>query len=442
MADTRIPQAEPAMDDLPQAPAEQIEALMLREQFARLDRPLLAPMLLMALVALAHSASLGLLRPSLWAGVLVLLFFLRRGHARAALRQTMDDTVRNYQRLYWTMFGGAIAVAIGFASGMWLLGNGQIDNLLYLRLVVLAGAAAVSLSLMGLHPRIYGAFLSVLIGLVILNVITQFPAFPGGHLAFSAILALFAWMLFSRSRDERRQAQLGLQARLGQDLLVARLREALTEQQSARQSLEAKSSELEASNHKLSQMAIHDAMTGAFNRGHVQELLRQEVARFARYRQPMCVLLLDIDHFKQVNDRYGHALGDKVLREMSVATLTTLREGDIYGRWGGEEFITVLPNITLQGALEAAERLRTDIAAQRIPTQRADEPSIGITVSIGVAEVQDSESAEDLVARADAALYQAKASGRNCVVAATTAYSLTSAPVMTQDRTESSSTKS
>ena len=434
--DTRIPQAEPAMDDLPHAPAEQVDALILREQFARLDRSLVAPMLLMVLVALAHSASLGLLRPSLWAGALVLLFFLRRGHARAALRQPMDDTVRNYQRLYWTMYGGAIAVAIGFASGMWLLGNGQIDNLLYLRLMVMAGAAAVSLSLMGLHPKTYGAFLSVLTGLVILYVVTQFPAFPGGHLAFSTIVVLFAWMLFSRSRDERRQAQQGLQARLGQDLLVVRLREALTEQQSVRHSLEAKSSELEASNRKLSDMAIHDAMTGAFNRGHVQELLRQEVARFTRYRQSMCVLLLDIDHFKHVNDRYGHAMGDKVLREMSAAVLAGLREGDLYGRWGGEEFIIVLPNIGLPGALEAAERLRTDIAAQRIATQRGDEPSIGITVSIGVAEVQDGESADSLVERADAALYQAKASGRNRVVAAAPA------PAMAPHQTELSLVKS
>ena len=436
MADTRIPQAEPAMDDLPQAPAEQVDALMLREQFARLDRSLVAPVLLMALVALAHSASLGLLRPSLWAGALVLLFFLRRSHARAALQRPMDETVRRYQRLYWTMFGGAIAIAIGFASGMWLLGNGQIDNLLYLRLVVVAGAAAISLGLMGLHPRIYGSFLAVLMGLLILYLALEVPAFFGGQIGSSAILALFAWMLFSRSRDERRQAQQGLQARLGQDLLVVRLREALTEQQSVRHSLEAKSSELEASNRKLSDMATHDAMTGAFNRGHVQELLRQEVARFARYRQPMCVLLMDIDHFKQVNDRYGHALGDKVLREMSVAALAGLREGDIYGRWGGEEFIAVLPNIGLQGALEAAERLRTDIAAQRISTQRADEPSIGITVSIGVAEVQDGESADSQVERADAALYQAKASGRNRVVGAAPA------PATEPNQTASSSTKS
>ena len=415
-ADTKIAQTEPGMDGVATAPAEQVDALMLREQFTRIDRSLAAPVLLIALVALAHTGSLGLLRPSLWTGVLVLLFYLRRGQARAALRKPMQDTERNYQRLYWIMFASAIAIAIGFASGLWLLGNGQIDNLLYLRLVVLAGAAAVSLSVMGLHPRIYGFFLAVLMGLSILYLALEVPTFFGGQIGSSAILALFAWMLFSRSRDERRQAQQGLQARLAQDLLVARLREALAE--------------LQDSNHKLSQMAIHDVMTGTFNRGHVQELLRQEVARFTRYRQPMCVLLLDIDHFKQVNDRYGHALGDVVLREMSVAALAVLREGDIYGRWGGEEFIAVLPNIGLPGALEAAERLRTDIAALQIPIA-AQGASISITVSIGVSEVQDGESAEDLVARADAALYQAKASGRNCVVAA-------SAPVLAPNQTETS----
>lgn len=430
-AATPIAKAGPSLEGIAAPPAEQVDALMLREQFARLDRPLVAPVLLVALVALAHVASVGLLHPCLWAGALVALFFLRRGHAREALRQSMGDTVQRYQRLYWTMFGGAIALAIGFASGMWLLGNGQIDALLLLRLLVLGGSAAVNLSLMGLHPRVYGSFLAVMIGLTSLYLALEVPGFPGGPIGSSAIMAFFAWMLFSRSRDERRQAQQGLQTRLGQDQLVARLRETLAEQQLVRESLEIKSAELEASNKKLSELATHDAMTGAFNRGHVQELLRQGVARFARYRQPICALLLDIDHFKQVNDRYGHALGDEVLRSMSATVMASLREGDIYGRWGGEEFLALLPNVGLQSALEAAERLRTDVAALRIFTPTGPEHSIGITVSIGVAEIQEGENAESLVARADTALYQAKAAGRNRVVASAPASLSTPEPELT-----------
>lgn len=396
--------------------AAEVDALLLREQFMRLDRSLLAPLGLLLLVALAHSGSARPELAALWVGIMFALFFWRRGHARAALRGPLTDTLRDYRRRYWTEFAGAVVIAAAFSSCMWLLGSGQGDAMLGLRLVFLAGTAAVSFTLIGLHPRIYGAFLLVLMGVLAAYLVIEMPQFFGGRVPSVVIVALFAWLLHSRSRDEHRQAREGILARLNQNHLVQRLRETLAEQQAVRANLELKSAELERTNQKLGELAIHDALTGAFNRGHAQELLRQGVARFARYRQSLCVLLIDIDHFKSVNDRYGHAVGDEVLRQMTGAALASLREGDLFGRWGGEEFIALLPNIGLVGAVEAAERLSAAIKALSVLSQAGDGAQIRVTVSIGVAEIQDGESAEALVARADAALYAAKDAGRDRVM--------------------------
>jgi diguanylate cyclase (GGDEF)-like protein len=414
-----LPQTDPqALTGPEQSSVAQVDAMLLREQYMRLDRPLLVPLGLLVLVALAHSGAVAPLRLLLWVGLMFTLFYLRRRRARMALAAPLADTVREHRRLYRAECVGAAVMAAGFASCVWLLDDGRTDALFSLRLVFLCGAAAVTLGLLGLHPRIYGIFLTVMIAMLAAYLTLVAPEFFGGRLPSVAIIGLFAVLLHSRSRDEYRQAREGILARINKDLLVERLREALAEQQAVRANLEFKSSELEASNQKLSELAIHDALTGAYNRGHVQELLRQGVARFTRYRQPLCVLILDIDHFKMVNDRHGHATGDEVLRQMSGTALACLREGDLFGRWGGEEFIALLPNITLAGAADAAERLSAGIKALRVDSKAVDGAQVKVTVSIGVAEIQDGESAESLVARADAALYAAKDAGRDRVMLA------------------------
>jgi diguanylate cyclase (GGDEF)-like protein len=401
-----------------QSSGVKVDAMLLREQYLRLDRPLLAPLGLLVLVALAHSGAVAPLRLVLWVALMFLLFYLRRRRARRALAAPLTDTMREHRRLYRNECVGAAVMAAGFASCVWLLDDGRTDALFSLRLVFLCGAAAVTLGLLGLHPRIYGIFLGVLLVPLAAYLAFEAPGFFGGRLPSVAIMGLFALLLHSRSRDEYRQSREGILARVNQDHLVDRLREALAEQQAVRANLEFKSSELEASNQKLSELAIHDALTGAYNRGHMQELLRQGVARFTRYHQPLCVLMLDIDHFKLVNDRHGHATGDAVLRQMSSTALACLREGDLFGRWGGEEFIALLPNINLAGAADAAERLSAGIKVLRVASQAVDGAQVNVTVSVGVAEIQDGESSEALVARADAALYAAKDAGRDRVMLA------------------------
>jgi diguanylate cyclase (GGDEF)-like protein len=160
--------------------------------------------------------------------------------------------------------------------------------------------------------------------------------------------------------------------------------------------------------------ASHDALTGLFNRRAATEVLSKERARALRQRTPLSVLMLDIDHFKRINDRWGHAAGDGVLLALADVLRQELRTNDVGVRHGGEEFLVILPGTSGSQAFEAAERIRTEIGRLAIPLEGAIE---SITVSVGVATFDGLETDDALIARADAALYQAKQSGRNRSIA-------------------------
>jgi diguanylate cyclase (GGDEF)-like protein len=161
--------------------------------------------------------------------------------------------------------------------------------------------------------------------------------------------------------------------------------------------------------------ATHDALTGLANRRRVDARLAFEEARMQRHAGPLSVLMLDLDHFKRVNDEYGHAAGDAVLAAAARALADELRAVDLGARFGGEEFLAVLPDTPLDDGMRVAERVRRRIAALRVAHGAA---TITVTVSIGVAQMHAGESVGELLARVDAALYRAKRDGRNCCVAA------------------------
>jgi diguanylate cyclase (GGDEF)-like protein len=165
---------------------------------------------------------------------------------------------------------------------------------------------------------------------------------------------------------------------------------------------------------QLERLATTDPLTGLYNRRHFLVALEAEWSRFQRYYRSMSVLMVDIDNFKSINDRYGHAVGDEAIKAMADACLRGKRKSDIVGRVGGEEFAVLLPETSLSRAKIVAERIRKRIAAQ---TLRAHEAHFQITASIGVAEALVSMPGMDaLMKAADQALYQAKAQGRNrCV---------------------------
>jgi diguanylate cyclase (GGDEF)-like protein len=183
----------------------------------------------------------------------------------------------------------------------------------------------------------------------------------------------------------------------------ARLQEAVRRAELA----EARATELEA-------MAHTDPLTGLLNRRRLLDLARIEIARARRHGRRLAILLVDVDRFKQVNDALGHRAGDAVLQDISRVCAARLRACDLLARWGGEEFLVVLPDTDPAGARRAAERLR--IAVDGAPRGQG-ERSLRLTVSIGYAELLQGENCiGPAVDRADAALYAAKTSGRNRIV--------------------------
>jgi diguanylate cyclase (GGDEF)-like protein len=160
---------------------------------------------------------------------------------------------------------------------------------------------------------------------------------------------------------------------------------------------------------------MRDELTGLINRRHMLELLEQERQRCVRSGRTFCVAMIDIDRFKDVNDRYGHAAGDEVLQRLAREALSAVRVADVLARWGGDEFVLLLSDARLQLARGGVERVRQRIEAVSL---RVGEQALQVTISAGLAEHIAGESVATALARADAALYEAKAQGRNRTVAA------------------------
>ncbi|HCB43314.1 MAG: diguanylate cyclase [Pseudomonadales bacterium] len=171
--------------------------------------------------------------------------------------------------------------------------------------------------------------------------------------------------------------------------------------------------QLESANTKLQELALRDGLTGLLNRRYWESCLEREFARHQRYDNPVSLVIFDIDHFKRVNDTYGHQTGDEVIRETARITSQLVRETDFAGRYGGEEFVVLLPGTTLDGAAQFAERLRSTIERQQLDYQGSP---LTFTVSLGVATLADDMAGyKALLERADKALYQSKEGGRNQV---------------------------
>lgn len=185
-----------------------------------------------------------------------------------------------------------------------------------------------------------------------------------------------------------------------------------------RERLAAKNAALEQALDKIRALAMHDELTQTYNRRHLMETLETECAKAAGNGRRLSVCLIDLDHFKAINDRHGHSAGDRILCELTacieaqIRTLGPRPRDESFGRYGGEEFLLVLPHTGIDGALTCAERLRAAVAAADF---RIGGESVSLTLSAGVAEYAAGEPVMGLLDRADAALYRAKADGRNCI---------------------------
>jgi len=173
--------------------------------------------------------------------------------------------------------------------------------------------------------------------------------------------------------------------------------------------------DLKAALNRIQDLATLDDLTGLANRRRARELLLTEVTRLDRAVQPFSVALLDLDFFKRLNDRFGHAGGDQILRRFSEVARASVRSVDTVARWGGEEFLILMPEADVSHAFEAMERLRECIAVLSVTREQGDMGNMHFTFSAGVAGHRLGESVDDTIVRADRALYNAKAAGRNRV---------------------------
>jgi len=166
---------------------------------------------------------------------------------------------------------------------------------------------------------------------------------------------------------------------------------------------------------RVEELSQIDELTGLLNRRHIMRALKDETARAQRGTEPCSVALIDLDFFKRVNDEFGHPTGDEVLRSFAIAVSANLRDIDRLGRYGGEEFLLILPGASTEKATATLDRLRGIVAAL---DWTAISDRLVVTISAGLTQIHLNEAEEEILARADAALYRAKDAGRNCVISA------------------------
>lgn len=264
-------------------------------------------------------------------------------------------------------------------------------------LVVLVAVSAVILVNIASSIRIMTGF-----GIGILVIPATYYFWLGGstHILFGFGLLLLLWVELEIGREAYRQFAEGV-------------RWGVINKETSMQ-LEIRNRELDELNQQLSTIAIHDKLTGLYNRHFIVEQLEMQHDLYLRYGTACSLVLLDLDYFKQVNDVYGHTGGDATLVAFSKCVENELRNGDIFARYGGEEFLLVLPTIDLDAALQLANRIRLKIAST--PMLLQPKP-LSVTASFGVAQLRIDETVGDWLDRADKALYRAKENGRNCVMA-------------------------
>ncbi len=287
----------------------------------------------------------------------------------------------------------------------------------WLLLAQLATNVVIALVFLALAPQLAVVFLGSLLVTFMFAVMGFTPSqFTWLWLGFGAATAAALWLGRHRFQplpaDGFHMAVLWLFFFLA----VRRLIVIGTQVSKLRHQLSEKNGQLTESLERINELATHDELTGAFNRRRFMEMLAEERERAARTGEPFCVAIFDLDHFKSINDRFGHLAGDQVLQAFCELARGGQRATDRFARYGGEEFVLLMPVTTpAASAAQAVERVRR---ATEQHDWQAVAPRHPVTTSAGVAAWRQGETVQELLARADAALYEAKNGGRNrCVVA-------------------------
>jgi diguanylate cyclase len=286
----------------------------------------------------------------------------------------------------------------------------------YLTIYQVGGHVAIQLCFLLAAPEIGFAFLSVV-----------FLIFGFGALRMTSRQAVIAWTLTMIGLAPTflfTSTPIGLPIATPTERVAAMLSYVLTIGQCAfvglygstmRKMLYNRSFELKAAYKRIEELAELDELTGSSNRRSIMRMLEEEIVRAGRSGSPCSIALIDLDWFKRINDAYGHPTGDEVLRTFSITMFANIRSVDRFGRYGGEEFLLVLPDMDTNSAVRALDRLRAIIADLE---WSAFSPGMKVTMSAGVATLKPDETSDIFLARADSALYAAKAQGRNRITSA------------------------
>lgn len=309
-----------------------------------------------------------------WAGSLSVLLHMIAVGPKLALHR---------YRLHW------IAGLDGFAWGLltwFLIGYDPVLDAILMAL--LCGVTSINAQVYGTYVVAYFGQIGILLATSVFGLL-QIASSPSA-LDYVVGLSVFIGLTAYYTRAVSQRLLEGIRLQHANASLAAQLRTAL---------------------HKVELDAATDALTGHWNRRALDDVLKLQVERHAASRRPFSILMLDIDFFKHINDEFGHMVGDDVLRAFAQALRAFLRTDDFCARFGGEEFVVILPDTPLSTALQIGERIREGIAQAPLLTK----PIVQATVSIGVATMEREQSISELFAAADAAVYLAKNEGRNQV---------------------------
>ncbi len=284
----------------------------------------------------------------------------------------------------------------------------------YLAVFQVVGHVAVQLGFMLAAPQIGYAFLNVLFLIFSVGALRMTPRQAATAWTLTAIAVLQIFLLT--------KAPIGIAVATAPERLAAGLCFVLTIGQCAfvglygaamRRRLYKRGVELIEANKRIEELAELDELTGSFNRRCIKRMLDDEIARARRLDSPCAIALIDLDWFKRINDHYGHPTGDEVLRTFAITVFANIRHIDRFGRYGGEEFLLVLPDTPEDEALKLLDRLRAIVADL---DWSAFSSGLQVTISAGIAMLKSHDLPDTFLARADSALYAAKARGRNRVV--------------------------
>ncbi|MEO8409550.1 MAG: GGDEF domain-containing protein [Propionivibrio sp.] len=329
----------------------------------------------------------------------------------------------NMRRHLWLRILANAVTGFGWGATWLLFDNGQLDFLFMFRFGVVAGALGVAVNGLNVVLRVYAAFIvAAAAAMTVFLLADASYLLVQQRLWMLASVVVYVVLLTAMARSANRIARLAFEQSFEREAALDEARQshqrelALRERlQNESMLLEASNDQLQTANRRLQVLSRQDELTGLYNRRHLMEELERSVHMLTRYRTDFSVISLDIDHFKAINDTYGHQTGDLVLKGLAAALAGCLRDIDVFGRWGGEEFLCVLPQAAQAEALACAERLRRHLAEQRLV---AGVPDLVVTASFGVATCTAGEDVDALLGRVDGALYAAKKGGRNRVVGA------------------------